>query len=96
VFTTYVEAEQVKTLPIYCSAGCKRTVTDEEAATVAGWEQLSITMRWRCGACGRELAAASSIVGMVDAPFVDALPADSRGALPRETASSIMAAAVRP
>jgi len=42
---------------ITCSAGCKRDMPDEQAASQAGWEILPITGRWRCGQCGRELAA---------------------------------------
>lgn len=83
----------MKIEPIPCSAGCKRAELDPGAA---GWSQLEITGWWRCGACTRELHAASSLVGMNPEPFVDALPADSRGALPRETATSIAAVAVRP
>ncbi len=79
--------------PIPCSAGCKRSEVDPLAA---GWEQLPITGWWRCGTCTRELTAASSLVGMNPEPFVDPLPADSRGALPRETASSIAANVVEP
>lgn len=31
---------------------------DDDTARLAGWESLSITSRWRCPACKKELVAA--------------------------------------
>lgn len=59
-----------------------------------GWSFLQITGGWRCGRCDGELQAASRMVG-TDDQTTDTLPADSRGALPRETASGIVAPAVK-
>lgn len=72
-------------LEVSCSAGCKRsTALDPESGMPAapGWEYLSITGRWRCPACYRELADVNTNGGAVqsnDAP--DTLPRDSIGAL---------------
>lgn len=41
--------------PIGCSAGCKRSVPDEKAASEAGWSLLDISQRWRCPTCTTEL-----------------------------------------
>lgn len=71
---------------ISCSAGCKRQVEDPAQA---GWWFLEISSRWRCGACDRELRAASEITGM-HGDSGDALSKDSRGALSKETASTIL------
>jgi len=73
---------------ISCSGGCKALHLADEIDK-SGWTFLEISGRYRCGACERELHAASFIPGTEPGEFVDALPADSRGALPKETASSI-------
>jgi hypothetical protein len=41
--------------PIFCAAGCKRSVADESEAVAKGWECLEITNRYRCPQCWREL-----------------------------------------
>lgn len=79
-----------------CKGECGAKVADDEAATAAGWEYLSISGKYRCGKCTRELRAAGRMVGTEPGIFVDPLPADSRGALPKETASSISAPTVKP
>lgn len=78
---------------IGCRGGCGAKVVDEEAAQAAGWAFLEISKGYRCGACDRELRAANAIVG-TDGQTLDALPPDSRGALPKETASTIAAPSV--
>lgn len=78
-----------------CRDGCGAAVEDESGAEAAGWSYLSIRAAWRCGPCARELYAASTLVGPPAAPFVDTLPPDSRGALRKETASTIAAPSVR-
>lgn len=73
---------------VRCRDACGREHPNDEAATAAGWTQQSFAKAWRCGPCAAALRAASTIQG-TDEPFVDAVPRDSRGALPRETASTI-------
>lgn len=85
---------------IPCRDGCGATVIDDlvdgmHAAEHAGWSWLAVTGSWRCGACEGALWRARGVEGTAAQPFVDPLPADSRGALKRETASSILAPAVR-
>ena len=80
--------------PIGCRGGCGAKQADDEAAMHAGWLYLQITNGWRCGKCERELRAASSIVGMGDDAGDPLAPTD-RGAIAKETASGIMAPAVR-
>lgn len=74
---------------IRCRDRCGRSVADDAAALQAGWSSLSIAGGWRCGACTSTLAAAGRIVG-ADLQTEDGLPPDSRGALPKETASTIL------
>lgn len=81
---------------IACRDECGAKVADGEAALQAGWAWLSIQGAWRCGACAGALYRASKIEGApAPATFVDPLPPGSRGALPKETASSIAAPVVR-
>jgi hypothetical protein len=77
-----------------CRDQCGRALPGEEAAMQAGWTCLSIAGGWRCGPCGAELYAASRLVGAGE-PGRDELPPDSRGALPRETASTILPPVVK-
>lgn len=78
---------------IGCRGGCGAKQVDGEAAAHAGWRYLEITRGWRCAACDRALTAASGIVGRgVDAG--DSLDPSDRGALPKETASTILAPSV--
>lgn len=79
-----------------CRDLCGASVADEQAAGAAGWSCLSVAGGWRCGPCSNALAIASGIAGAPGADFVDPLPAESRGALPRETASTIAASVVKP
>lgn len=79
---------------VRCRGLCGSTLPNDDAAMHAGWSYLQITAGWRCGSCERALIAAGRIVGTVGAAG-DALPADSRGALPRETASSILPPSVK-
>lgn len=79
---------QTDDLSVACVGGCKRTVPDMEAASHAGWRYLEIQNRWRCPECNRELRAAQQITGH-DQPTVDELDPTSRGALRKETASTI-------
>lgn len=62
-----------------CSDGCGATTPDDVAAMQAGWSFLVISARWRCG----------------PGSTPDTLPADSRGALPKATAHTIAAVAVK-
>lgn len=73
---------------VRCRDRCGRSQPNEDAALQAGWSWLSIAGGWRCGPCGGALAAAARLRGPDELPR-DALPPDSRGALTRETASSI-------
>jgi hypothetical protein len=77
-----------------CYDGCGATVADDGAAMQAGWSFLVISTRWRCGPCG---AALRRVVGITGGPgsTPDTLPADSRGALPKATAHTIAAVAVK-
>jgi hypothetical protein len=79
---------------VKCRGACGKSHPDDQAAAQAGWNHLWITRGWRCGDCERALQAASAIVG-TDQEFQDELPRDSRGALPKETASTIMQPSVR-
>jgi hypothetical protein len=81
-------------ISIRCRGQCGAVVADDRAALQAGWSYLQITAGWRCGACERELYAASHIVG-TDTVTSDALDPKSRGALPKETASSILPPTVK-
>jgi hypothetical protein len=76
---------------IACSSGCgnKTWLNEKGEPAQAGWEYLSISARWRCGTCWRELRAASAFPGAPAGEFIDAIPPDSRGALPKETATTI-------
>lgn len=82
-------------MEISCSTGCKRTVEDEVGASTAGWEYLSISARWRCPTCYRELRAAASIVGGTKQAADTIVDPKSRGALRRETASTILPPSVK-
>jgi hypothetical protein len=89
-----VNVESEKALPMVgCRGMCGAQVPDEDAAMKAGWSYLQITKGWRCGTCERELAAANSIVGQ-DEGTADTLAPHDRGALPKETASTILAPSV--
>lgn len=79
---------------ITCCGGCKRTwpAADIEAS---GWELLSISTRYRCGECTRELHEVAALLGVPPGDFVDAVPPGSRGALPKETSLTILPPAVR-
>lgn len=75
-----------------CTSACGRTADNP---LQAGWAYLDITRQWRCPDCVQELHAAGSMVGQgVDAG--DPLPPDFRGALPKETASTIYPPTVKP
>jgi hypothetical protein len=83
-----------KEIPLVaCSDGCgaKCPVTEIEDRI---WEWLSVSNRYRCPECRRALRQAAGLVG-TDAITPDNLPPDSRGALPKETASTISAPTVR-
>lgn len=80
---------------VRCRGLCGAAHTDENAALRAGWSCLQITAGWRCGACERALLAAGRMKGHDRPSDGDPLPLDSRGALPRETATSILAPAVK-
>lgn len=80
---------QAEPVMLRCHDRCGREVLDVDAAMQAGWSYLSITARWRCGPCGAALRAASSMVGQGEGT-VDALPPESRGALRKATADTIV------
>lgn len=79
---------------ITCRGQCGATAATDDEAMHRGWSFLQITGGWRCGRCEGELLAAGRLVG-TDDQTADELPPDSRGALPRETASGIVAPAVK-
>lgn len=79
---------------IGCRDSCGARVPDETAAMQAGWSYLHVTGGWRCGPCAAALRVAAGIPGPAGAPMVDPLPPNSRGALPKETASTISAPVV--
>jgi hypothetical protein len=86
--------EPKKPEPIACAAGCARTVADDDAASAGAWSYLAISRRWRCPTCRRELDAAQAIAGGTGTPD-EVLPPDSRGALRRETASTVLPPSVK-
>ena len=79
---------------IRCRDQCGAEVADEGAAERAGWSCLQTTGGWRCGPCAGALYRASRMRG-TDGHTPDTLPPASRGALPRETASTITAPSVK-
>jgi len=83
---------------IRCHDACGATITvlEPHEAIAAGWHHLSITGSWRCGPCARALGYAAQIVGTEGGYSPDPLPPTSRGALPKETASSILPPTVKP
>lgn len=81
-------------MTVSCRGECGKTHPDEAAAEHAGWNYLWITKGWRCGDCARALHAAGQMSG-TDGMTQDTLPKDSRGALPKETASTILPASVK-
>lgn len=80
---------------IRCRGQCGSALPDDEAAQRAGWSYLQITAGWRCGACERALIEAAHLTGTPGGYSPDPLPSSSRGALPRETASSILPPSVK-
>lgn len=84
---------------IVCRDGCKTEadvthLSDDdkiiEAMRAAGWVHLAVQNRWRCPTCDAALLAVAHINGADPDPnFVDAVPKDSRGALPKNTADGI-------
>lgn len=80
---------------IACNAGCGTAIADDGEAATLGWTWLMVARGYRCPACVKALAVASGLQGTPARRFVDALPADSRGALSKETASTITAVAVK-
>ena len=89
--------EEVKTVTIACGDACGAELTTPvtEVDRIP-WLWLPVANKYRCGACQRALQTASSIEGVEQHPFVDNVPKDSRGALPKETASTISPISVRP
>lgn len=82
---------------IGCRDSCGREVRGfEEDALLVGWHYLDITKNWRCPDCTRALGAAQNIVGTEGGYAPDPLPPTSRGALAKETASSIYPPVVKP
>lgn len=69
---------------INCRDGCGAETTDDGGS----FTFLAIAGGWRCGACVRKLLETSALVG-VDGETTDKLDPKSRGALPKETASTI-------
>jgi hypothetical protein len=67
-----------------------------ENPVAAGWNYLEMQRRFRCGGCARLLILAREIPGTAAEEFTDPLPSTSRGALPKETASTIAAPTVKP
>jgi hypothetical protein len=77
-----------------CRDACGASVADQDGAERAGWSFLQITNSWRCGACAGALYRANGIVG-TSGETADTLPPMSRGALPKETATTIAPPAVK-
>jgi hypothetical protein len=73
---------------IRCRDACGAVVHDEQQAEDSAWSLLAISNAWRCPACDRALRQAAQIVG-TEGITPDTLPPASRGALPKETASTI-------
>lgn len=80
--------------PIGCGDGCKAKVATEDAAMAAGWSFLSVVRRWRCGPCAAALRQVSKMPAN-DAPSIDALKPDDRGALPMPGGFGIVPVAVK-
>lgn len=68
---------------------CERTTQDESTALREGWTFLSIAGGCRCPVCVSVLRKAGGIAGTTGLIEPDLLSPDSRGALPKETASTI-------
>jgi hypothetical protein len=79
---------------IACADACGASLPEAEI-NQHGWQFLEIQRRYRCPACFRALRAAAGIKGTTRAPFVDEIAPDSRGALRKETASTIAAPSVK-
>jgi hypothetical protein len=77
-----------------CADACGASLPEDEIS-MHGWQFLEIQRRYRCPACFRSLTAASGLPGTPARTFVDALPADSRGALRKETATTITPPSVK-
>lgn len=83
---------------IRCRDGCglevvAQTYADaEQKCNDAGWSYQHIRGGgYRCGTCERALLGAQTIPGApAQEDFVDQVPPRSRGALPKETASTIV------
>jgi hypothetical protein len=76
--------------PVYisCSGGCKKTWLANDIDK-SGWSLLEISGRYRCPTCTHLLHGVSFIPGTRPGDFIDKVPPNSRGALPKETASTI-------
>lgn len=83
---------------VNCRDGCGTfsefafgTVLEEAAVelSAAGWTFLASVARWRCPACGERLTAVTASLAS-DPDFADKLDPRSRGALPRNTAVTIV------
>ena len=75
---------------IGCRDECGASFTVEPGDAFPGdWRYLEASKAWRCPTCHRALAAMACAEG-TGTPTVDTLPPDSRGALPKETASGIV------
>ena len=83
-------------MSVACREGeaCGKEVASEDEAMQAGWSWLAVAGGWRCGDCVQILLQAGAIVG-TGGQTEDKLDPTSRGALPKETASSITPPAVR-
>lgn len=79
---------------VNCYDTCGASQPSEDAAMQAGWTYLSIAGKWRCGACAGALYRASSTRGH-SGSTPDTLDKHSRGALPKETASTITPPSVK-
>lgn len=83
---------------VNCRDGCGTYVEFSDNAnletaatelTAAGWGWLSSVSRWRCPGCIERLNTVTAALA-ADPDFADKLDPRSRGALPRNTASTIL------
>lgn len=84
-------------MTINCMDKCGATAADEKDAENKSWTFLPVARAYRCPACCRAMERAGTMTGRtIPDNFVDKLPADSIGALPKKTADSILPPSVKP
>ena len=81
---------------IVCIGQCGKSWADADEAEKAGIEFFAVARGYRCGQCSRALALSAQLARQAESPFRDELPSGSRGALPKETAYTIIPSRVKP